>query len=128
MLCTVSVEPIPAPGCLKTHIWNKPPVDAMKTKRSRFSALGMLVWTILAATMTGRVEGAELPKSNRTVVAEVIALDQPFLYNRLGASQPGGMVFALKGDVVSVEAGGELKPGRVMLRQGKRPRPLVLRI
>ena len=37
------------------------------------------------------------------------------------------MIYALRGDVVSCDPGGDLKPGRVMLRAGKRPRPLVLR-
>ena len=72
--------------------------------------------------------GAEPPSFSRVVVADVIALDQPFLWNRLGASEPGGMIFALKGDVVSTSSGKGLEPGGVMLRPGKRPRPLVLRM
>jgi plastocyanin len=99
----------------------------MKTKSPCRSTLRVLAWT-LSAIAIGRQAGASMPPAyNRTVVADVVALDQPFLYNRLGTSQPGGMVFALKLDVVSRDAGSELKPGRVMLRQGKRPRPLVLR-
>ena len=57
-----------------------------------------------------------------------MALDQPYLWNRLGASQPAGMVYALKGDVVPIGGGKSLEPGGVMLRGGKRPRPLVLRM
>ena len=64
----------------------------------------------------------------RSVYAEVVALDQPFLYNRLGASNPNGMMYALKRDVVSKSGNGALEAGKVMLRPGKRPRPLVLRM
>ena len=46
----------------------------------------------------------------------------------MGALQAGGMMFALKRDVVSVSGPGPLKAGYVMLRPGKRPRPIVLRM
>ncbi|HXH37031.1 MAG TPA: hypothetical protein VNN08_00240 [Thermoanaerobaculia bacterium] len=70
---------------------------------------------------------------DRTVWADVVALDQPFLVNRLGAAMPEGMVYALRRDVVSktcaggVPCGDPLVKGNVMLRAGKRPRPIVLR-
>src|SRR5262245_42212985 len=35
----------------------------------------------------------------RTVKAYVVALDQVLYMNRLGANMPGGMIFALAGDV-----------------------------
>lgn len=68
----------------------------------------------------------------RVVVAHVVALDQGFMLNRLGAAMPQGMVFALKRDVVHVDdPDGSKKlplvPGKVRLRDGHRPRPLVLR-
>ena len=80
---------------------------------------------------------------NRTVNAQVIALDQPWMWNRLGAAQPGGMIYALYGDVVQLD-GSELPDpwklspdqrrewalklvGNVRLRDEKRARPLVLR-
>src|SRR5271157_4495461 len=80
---------------------------------------------------------------NRTVNAQVIALDQPWMWNRLGAAQPGGMIYALYGDVVKLD-GSELPDpwnmspdqrrelaqklvGNVRLRDEKRARPLVLR-
>ncbi len=44
---------------------------------------------------------------NRTVKAQVVALDQPWMWNRLGAAQPGGMIYALCGDVVKLD-GSEL--------------------
>src|SRR5438132_3323536 len=69
---------------------------------------------------------------DRTIWASVVALDQPFLVNRLGAAMPEGMVFALDRDVVSKTCAtfpctNPLVKGNVMLRPGKRPRPIVLR-
>lgn len=61
------------------------------------------------------------------VTADVVALDQVFYYNRLGAMNPSGMIYALKDDVVAID-GGSPGPGNAMLRSGKRPRPLVLRV
>ncbi len=63
----------------------------------------------------------------RTIFADVVAFDQPFFWNRLGAVQPQGMIYALRRDVVPRE-GSSLYPGNVKLRDGKRPRPLVLRM
>lgn len=85
------------------------------------------------------------PTCNRTIKVQVVALDQPWMWNRLGASQPGGMIYALARDVVKNEDGkpllkedgdGELKSieselmplcGKVRLDDKKRARPLVLR-
>jgi hypothetical protein len=63
-----------------------------------------------------------------TVKARVVALDQLFWLNRLGTSQPGGMIFALERDVVPTGSTPKLKAGAVKLRDSKRPRPLVLRV
>jgi len=74
----------------------------------------------------------------RTIVAQVVALDQDFSYNRLGATNPAGLIYALRRDVVvksGANAGTALTrlpessaaAGNVMLRPDKRPRPLVLR-
>ncbi len=64
----------------------------------------------------------------RTVQADVVALDQPWFWNRLGAVEPQGMIFALKRDVVPINATLGLVAGNVQLRSDKRPRPLVLRM
>ena len=63
----------------------------------------------------------------RTIIADVVAFDQVFFWNRLGAVQPQGMMFALRRDVVPV-TGTLLSPGNVKLRSDKRPRPIVLRM
>jgi hypothetical protein len=79
------------------------------------------------------------PICNRTIKVQVVALDQPWMWNRLGASQPGGMIYALARDVVSKDGPlpDDLKSlqtadltalcGKVRLRDDKRARPLVLR-
>ncbi|MFZ2404499.1 MAG: hypothetical protein WAW41_05135 [Methylobacter sp.] len=61
------------------------------------------------------------------ITADVVALDQVLYYNRLGAMNPAGMIYALKRDVVAI-TGTAPSPGNAMLRPGKRPRPLVLRV
>src|SRR5258708_7356129 len=65
-------------------------------------------------------------------------LEQATVLNRLGPSLPNGMIFALAqavcssgGPVVDGQptcAVGPPSAGHVMLRPGKRPRPLVLRV
>ena len=66
----------------------------------------------------------------RTITADVVALDQVFFWNRLGAVQPQGMMFALRRDVVPTDSSTstQLQPGKVKLRSDKRPRPIVLRM
>lgn len=93
--------------------------------------------------------------AERTVNAKVVALEQVYVYNRFGAFNPGGMLYALRRDVVSSgidapdldgghESDGDLAEGKaipsepgpadkllagnVRLRSDKRPRPLVLRV
>ena len=86
-------------------------------------------------------------KSN-TVTAEVVALEQIITFNRFGAFNPAGMVYALRQDVVYDDpktkeeeqlplpeasklddpAFAKSIAGRVSLRSDKRPRPLVLRV
>jgi hypothetical protein len=64
----------------------------------------------------------------REIVADVVALDQVFFWNRLGAVEPQGMIYALRRDVVEVDPGKGIVEGNVRLRDDKRPRPLVLRM
>ena len=68
------------------------------------------------------------PGCNRLITADVVAIDQPIVYNRLGAVNPGGMMFALRNDVKPVDASRGLVAGNVQLKEYKRPRPLVLRM
>jgi manganese oxidase len=83
------------------------------------------------------------------IKARVVALEAEYIYNRFGSYNPGGMMYALRRDVVISNENGENenigndgKPvelskekahdikfaGYVKLREGKRPRPLILRV
>ena len=64
--------------------------------------------------------------SGNIVYVDMAAIDQPFWYNRLGVTQPTGMIYALQRDIVAKD-GGAKAVGNVMLREDKRPRPCVLR-
>ncbi|MCB9232398.1 MAG: hypothetical protein H6581_12085 [Bacteroidia bacterium] len=65
--------------------------------------------------------------SGDTVIINMVALDQPWMYNRMGAAQPTGMIYALQSDVVAKSPLKPIGPGNVRLRDQKRPRPIVLR-
>ena len=83
----------------------------------------------VAAVLLGAFGAAYADPPCRAISADVVALDQAFYVNRLGALQTGGMIFALRSDVVSTgPSGSPLQPGKVMLRADKRPRPMVLRM
>ena len=93
---------------------------------------GALAIIGLAAVAAPPGEAATQVCTNE-VRADVVAIDQPFFYNRLGAVNPAGMIYALRRDVVdsaglSEAEGGNLAAGDVTLRADKRPRPLTLRV
>jgi manganese oxidase len=71
---------------------------------------------------------APTPVCERTIKADVVALDQAIVYNRLGTINPNGMIYALKRDIVPMKPVLGLVAGNVILRPDKRPRPLVLRM
>jgi len=64
----------------------------------------------------------------RIITADVVAFDQVYTYNRFGAFNPGGMMYALKRDVVAIQPDTRPGPGNAQLRHDKRPRPIVLRV
>ena len=76
----------------------------------------------------GGAAPAPTPNCARTIKADVVALDQVIVYNRLGTVNPGGMIYALRQDVVPIDPLKGLVAGNVRLRPDKRPRPLVLRL
>jgi manganese oxidase len=84
------------------------------------------LWTVAYAVLLVPLwlSGAEA----KTVVAEVVALDQAITLNRLGAMMPGGMMFALRRDIEPIDPVLGLVAGNVRVRADKRPRPLVLRM
>lgn len=105
----------------------------------------MLIWIRIAVGLglaVSLLPAQDASRScNRTIYANVIALDQPLMVNRLGSAIPGGMIYALARDVATEDtttglpkattcdsAGSQCMPGQVTLRSGKRPRPIVLRV
>lgn len=105
----------------------RPPVRGAMIGRVWAFALGALA--LLAPPAASAAITCE-----RELSADVVAFDMPLMYNRLGASNVNGAIFALKRDVINVSsrlpltAGGSATPGQVELRPDKRPRPLVLRV
>jgi hypothetical protein len=87
--------------------------------------------TVAAATTTTTTAAVQqtVPAGQcvRTITANVVALDQLYTYNRFGAFNPAGMMYALRRDVTIIDATKGFVAGNVRLKSGKRPRPLVLR-
>ena len=92
------------------------------------ATIGRLLILTATVSSVGAPLASAQPACGRTIKADVVALDQAFYNNRLGAFQAGGMIFALRRDVVPVYGTGPLAAGKVMLRPDKRPRPMVLRM
>lgn len=81
-------------------------------------------------------------QSGQIVKADIVAINLPISYNRLGTIQPMGLMYVLKSDVEKDPNLNTIYEGKVMkcsevptdicagcmrLKEGKRPRPLVLR-
>ncbi|MBI5905087.1 MAG: hypothetical protein HZB86_06000 [Deltaproteobacteria bacterium] len=98
----------------------------------------MFVAVLMLSTVIGAypVGGASAAITcEREVTADVVAFDKPIMYNRLGAGNVNGMMYALSRDVVNVGtlapltvAPGGAVAGEVDLRPDKRQRPLILRV
>src|SRR6266849_5529782 len=96
--------------------------------RNRYFALTSYALILLAVAGASAQEQA--PACRRTITGQVVALEQPLFFNRLGAWLPGGMMYALKRDVVPIPASGNpsrnakscadggvsCQPGKVTLR------------
>ena len=97
------------------------------------TSLALAVACVLAATGAAGDASAQIV-CNRTLTADVVAFDMPLMYNRFGAQNINGMMFALRRDTINLVSGvpltegGAATPGQVALRPDKRPRPLVLRM
>ncbi len=114
-------------------------------------SLGLVILSVLAGVMAiGSMGYAPAAKAaiecTNTITANVVVLDNPTLFNRLGAQNPNWITYALERDVVHWDDGNPLdsnngkpctdtsvtdenfcKAGNVQLRPDKRPRPLVVR-
>jgi hypothetical protein len=94
------------------------------------SFTAILITTVLFYASTQAQTTEEItptPNCDRIIKADVVAFDQPFFYNRLGAVNPAGMIYALRRDVKAKTSAG-LVPGNVTLKDYKRARPIVLRM
>ena len=82
------------------------------------------------------------PADARTIVVNLVALEQCIHHNRLGAKLPEGQIYALANDVIHLDcdfddfgndkpeesvAPAEFEHGKVRLKSYKRPRPIVIR-
>ena len=92
----------------------------------------------LRAAATGN--GTGFNTTNRVIKVDMVVMQQTIKNNRLGAEITDGQMYVLRRDVLPVSAGydqygndlnqaysGKLEPGKVKLRQYKRPRPMVIR-
>lgn len=98
--------------------------------------------------LLGMQKSTQTASCNTTITAEVVALEQIITFNRFGAFNPAGMVYALRQDLVYDDPTTDKEEqlplpeasklndtvfaksiaGRVSLKSDKRPRPLVLRV
>lgn len=113
----------------------------MKTLKLLSLALLLILLLILPSRLSSaddETKGKGVKPSGRVVIAEVVAFDQPFMLNRLGAAMNTPTIFALRKDVKGSDPEGPLPgynenpnligyAGKVQLKDYKRARPLVLR-
>ena len=71
---------------------------AVRVASARFvsSLILFLSFLLFISRPAGAQTIASLPACKRTITADVVALSQPIMLNRLGAAIPDGLVFALK--------------------------------
>src|SRR5688572_7907481 len=102
-------------------------------KTTSLCAVVALTMLLCAAMTKAQVTGGGgdptiiSPACERIIRADVVAFDQPFFYNRLGAVNPAGMIYALRRDVMP-KSGTVLSAGNVRLKDYKRARPITLRM
>ena len=61
---------------------------------------GPILSSLVLALLGWEATSEAAVQCQRTLVANVVALDQPLMFNRLGAQNANGMMFALREDVV----------------------------
>jgi hypothetical protein len=101
-------------------------------------SLGLFILSLIAGMMAFGSLGyapaakAKVQCTNGTITANVVVLDNPTVFNRLGAQNPNWITYALERDVVDKAtkvpcSKTTCTAGNVELRPDKRPRPLVVR-
>ena len=109
------------------HNLLKPPSAERKFGRTGWAALALLGG---AVALPGAAQAAV--SCTNTITANVVVLDAPTVFNRLGAQNPNWITYALDRDVINRTTGvpcsmGACTAGDVDWRPDKRPRPLVVR-
>lgn len=84
--------------------------------------------TFLCALRPCAMAAASANCPGNTITAKVAAIEQIVVWNRFDSFNPSAMMYALERDLVSTNREAALTPGFVRLRDGKRPRPIVLRV
>ena len=110
-------------------------------KRRRLSN-GMFLAGLALSAIVGAYPAADAHAAivcEREVTADVVVIDMPLMFNRIGAGNPNGMMYALRRDVIFSDTqlpltvdprtpdpniAGELYE----LRPDRRPRPMALRV
>ena len=95
---------------------NVPAEPAASSKA--FESVGLAALNEAAVSATTQ---QQIPACSRLIHADVVAIDRVIFYNRFGAFNPAGMMYALSRDVE------KNSNGDYQLKEGKRPRPIVLR-
>ena len=116
-----------APGAATTVVAAPATTTTTTTTTTAVSPLNAAATTAAIGAAAVQQSTAPIPQCSRTITANVVALDQLYTYNRLGAFNPAGMMYALKRDVTLIDSTKGYVAGNVRLKAGKRPRPLVLR-
>jgi hypothetical protein len=114
---TVSDEPAPANAKTSSDKVEAAPVEEAGGGTASLPPPS----TNTTATTTPAPVPAATPACKRTINADVVALAQPYMLNRLGASMPNALIYALRNDVTGTV------PTDIQLQPWKRARPIVLR-
>jgi len=127
----------------KKTLFGYPPGGSAREKSRTPSLIALLLPVAIGAGALGT--GTEARAAVMVLVhvtAKVVVLDNPTVFNRLGAQNPNWITYALRRDVVFVNRVNPLDPdngtpitqlvrpdlaGNVELRPDKRTRPLVVR-
>ena len=74
----------------------------MSSRRKTFSLIGLsfTLVTLLGFVLPGITLAEKTCPGPVTKTAEVVAIDHAIFFNRMGAYNPGGMIYALRRDVV----------------------------
>lgn len=114
-------------------------------RKAGFASVCGLWMALLCTHAVAQVPGPGAGCPSDAIVADVVAIDHPMVFNRIGAQNVNWMMYALRHDLIDVASGQVLDYGDkgkdafekalsnresrgIALRPDLRPRPLVLRV